>query len=70
MEEFSTEESTVVGVGASRFVALVPLVIRWSLIDLSMLSHLAQKARAQHILLPEVGGGSEIRLHTHDTCPL
>lgn len=42
-EEWSTEGPRVVGVEVGRFVAPVPPVMRWSLIDLSMWSHLAQK---------------------------
>ena len=37
------ETPGVVGVEAGRFVAPVPPVMRWSLIDLSTWSHLAQK---------------------------
>lgn len=65
----------VVGVEGGRFVAPVPLVMRWSLIDLSMWSHLAQKDGAptcSRSLGGRRGGGvggsrRRVGLHTHDT---
>lgn len=62
----------IVGVGgrAGLLPLLVPLVMKWSLIDLSMWSHLAQKDGAQPVFLSEKGVGVGGSLdYTHDTCP-
>lgn len=62
-----TEDPRVVGVETGRLVAPLPLVMRWSLIDLSMWSHLAQKDGAPTCSSSQTGRGVMRRDGVGDT---